>query len=931
VNTIMAKRTPSKPAHPAELQAAAPQEQTVMPASPVSAPAVIPSSGKASVKGKAKPAIVRDDESLLQASDAGPASTSEPPDSYQDVVVAQANTTNTTSSTQAPPTSVGEELLRQAGPLPGTTAAGQEAGFFATSWGLPVAVGAGAGALALSNRGGGGSSTPPTNSDHNLTPPEVVPPVPTTYNLTVVPMAGKFFDGVKVDIYKNGALWKTLNASDLDTTTGKFTLTVQRTDLQANDVLHLVLTDTNGSAKNYKDETSGNVSADLGAVVLNAWTVVPGSITGGAGALSLAVTPLTELAHRNLGTPADTATPSATDIAAANNSVAKAFGLQPTDGSVNVDLTQTVPVATNDTSYKTADVNAQAYGQALAVISSLAKSQNLASDGVAPTPDALQKAITLLQDANTASNPGDFVLSANAQSALSQAVIAYNKIAAANTAALFTLPGVTLTSDLGLDKSVSLASYDQSGLKLQIYAPATMKVGDTVHLKFQAYNADGSFSSDPSHTFTYDYTLTSDPSKASYTGEAVTLNRLVKDPSNELNLAPFTDANGHTLQGIGTSSTTDHLYHYRVSMDGVSSAGAYQDFNLNLSPISIQNSSLNTPSGYLKAGDSINVSVVLDQAVQWNAVAGDAAPTLTIQYVGTDGSQHTKTSALIAAGNGHVLTFSFPFAAGDQANGLITVLPGALTGDLRDTSGTPISTPLASLVDTTLSNSHLFADTNPPPGAQLSLDTSVESHAADITGDGHVYTFIKTLTPTLDVKFVNADGTGSPTDTLATTETKASVQLFAYRDGGNRTDTSTVIASKTIQPGGTAIFTASDYTSDWKKTALSSNGQAYKFYAQVVDAAGNTTTLLDPMSDLPLWLDTQPPAAPTLSFDAASSTNPHDPLPTDNLTNDTTPVHRVDANFRRLGLGQFNRVGHTQRRHASWYLPLRHQRDRPCR
>jgi len=846
-------------------------------------PPVVKSTGKTKVKAKTE--TLRDDESLASDQDVIVNAQSQytSADASQDVLLAQANTS---SSAPSAPSSVGEDLLRQAGPVNSKISA-TEAGitdFIPKGWGLPLAIGGGALALVAAASGGGGGGD---NNSASINPNPPVDPIPQTYALSITPMAGKFTaGGIAVDIYKNGALWKTVSTADSKSTfsfdTGKFAFTVNRSELNSGDVLQLVLKDINSSAFNYRDETS-NQSADLGEVnPLHAWVLVPGAITD-TGTLSLAITPLTELAHRNMGSPDTGALPSEIDINGANNAVAKAFGLQQ-DG-LTVDLVHTAPVATNDATFKNADANAQAYGNALALISSLALKNNAVEDtGKAPTAAALSAALTQLQDANADSSAATFALSPAAQTKLSEAVIHYNKTETNATK----LPGVALTDAVGLDGSVSLYDYETNGLEFKLYAPAGKKAGDTVTLKFQAYKADGSL--DDSQSFSFDYQLQSKVATTdkAYDGEIVSLPRLVESPDDISQVSPLTDANGKNLLGIA-GLWADGLRHYKVSIDGVTSLGSYQDFKLNPSPIHIANTSNDTPQGYVKAGDTVQVDVVLDQDVFWG-VGGAAAPILMIQYTDSTGALQTKEASLDpSTGKGHVLSFKFEFGAMDNAKGAISVLDGALTGVVRGASGSILDAYLE-MTPTSVADSKLVADTTLPPSVKLVEDTS--SPDASLLGsiDGtHTAQFIKTNTPTLKVMFMEGAGGQTPSETLTSESSPVTVQLFAYID--DRSENSIVIATTTVARGASAVFKPEHYTTAWKNKPLDADGQAYKFYAKVVDAAGNESNLIAQADDLALWLDTQAPNVASLTFDAAGSaqTNVFDPISTDNQTNNKTP------------------------------------------
>jgi hypothetical protein len=317
-----------------------------------------------------KPADVSSDESrllLAQAGDAGSGGSSAGSGGNLDA-----------------PVSVGEELLRQAAPLPSTPSkSGLDwlESLFGKDWKLPVALGGGALALLGLAVGGGGSSAAPAGTgaaggDTGSTPA----PPSNAWTLTVTPAAGKFESTatVRAAVQK----WDGSNWQDVaDTTTvdrfGRMSIKVDKSRVSAQDMLRVVLSD-NGSGADHRDEVGGLMT--LGSTPLIAL------IGGLASDQQVTVNPLTTLAAQHIGQDLSAAT-----IEAVHAAVAKAFGIS------SGDLVHVLPsfLAGGGSPVKTTD--SQNYGLALGVLAGMAQAQHDA--GVAGD-QALGAALNVLAQGN---------------------------------------------------------------------------------------------------------------------------------------------------------------------------------------------------------------------------------------------------------------------------------------------------------------------------------------------------------------------------------------------------------------------------------------------------------------------------------------------------------------------------------------------------
>ncbi|MGO0788989.1 hypothetical protein ACTOWA_03870 [Herbaspirillum seropedicae] len=233
------------------------------------------------------------------------------------------------SSASDAPSSVGEELLRQAAPVPRSREISfldQLDDWLESDMALPVGLGAAAlGFLALSGGGGGGSSGA-TGAD---TPPAAEPPR-NEWLMTVTPAAGVFLPNATVKLIAKKLMadgsWQEVANSTVVDANGRMTLKVAKGSLTAKDVIRLELSDTD-PGKDYKDEVAG--AQTLGGLKLEAYV--------GAWNADMAVTinPLTTMVVHKLDEAAANGAVVAANGAAANGAAANAAGAQGNGAAAN--------------------------------------------------------------------------------------------------------------------------------------------------------------------------------------------------------------------------------------------------------------------------------------------------------------------------------------------------------------------------------------------------------------------------------------------------------------------------------------------------------------------------------------------------------------------------------------------------------------------
>ncbi|MET3432248.1 hypothetical protein ABIC71_001734 [Herbaspirillum seropedicae] len=346
------------------------------------------------------------------------------------------------SSASDAPTSVGEELLRQAAPVPRSREISfldQLDDWLESDMALPVGLGAAAlGFLALSGGGGGGSSGA-TGAD---TPP-AAEPSRNEWLMTVTPAAGVFLPSATVKLIAKKLMadgsWQEVANSTVVDANGRMTLKVAKGSLTAKDVIRLELSDTD-PGKDYKDEVAGTQTlgglkleayvgawnADM-AVTINPLTTMvvhkldeaanaanaggargnnavvndagapdaggagaPGSApgAGGAGAPVNAPAAGGAGAQGNAAANAPSTPAYGADAAKFEAAIAKAFGIQ------SGDLVHTIPILLNGRPAAGASADAINYGLALGILSGMTQAQREAG-----AANPLQAALDLLKSA----------------------------------------------------------------------------------------------------------------------------------------------------------------------------------------------------------------------------------------------------------------------------------------------------------------------------------------------------------------------------------------------------------------------------------------------------------------------------------------------------------------------------------------------------
>jgi hypothetical protein len=859
----MAKRTPSPQATVAELHRTPAPDSAAMNLSDVQPlPPVAKSSGK--TKAKAKPETLRDDEPLASDEDVIATSQSEPTlaDTSHDVVLAQANTS---SNSPSAPASVGEDLLRQAGPVPTKTTSAQDTGFFSTSWGLPVALGAGA--LALSGGGGGGGSNPP--------PP---PPADTT-TFTIVPYAGKFIDStgnVTATLYKVSAdgSQKAIGSSSI-VKNGSMALSAKNTDLTlaTGEYLKVTLVDNNPTKADYFDEAKQTVNSDgdtvqaqigLGHDLTTLLTGVPAS--GDV----IAVTPFTTLATRIFDTAAPTTTPANIQkaIGDANTQVATAFDIQSS-------------ITTSDPR------QSPSYQKASALVSGYAASKNPTSSDsmMGPVLDDLQTAVTTSPEA----------VKTILKTGLSQLPPDYTNPNGNTPFVLSSLELADTTTQVNGQKTVNLINYND-GLTFNIYPGSGTRVGDQATLTFTDKG-------DSTHAFTYVYTFQGNSVDGTTVGSVINAPEKFTIPRfsniNPTALTEYTDANGHTLLPLTGGLPDGQIHQYTVDLvvgnasvgkglDGLTPANT---LIINTASVTLSNPGVEGSSVF-NSSDSITVSVSLKENVGWSN--GD--PTLTLHV--DDGTASGQDIALnlisgfSSNGNSSKSTNVLVFKSSKLSDlaaiaGSISIPDNAIhfssaSNSIMDVAGAfRDATWFNGLVSTALSPS-LTIDSVLPSAAHLDLTPSADWITVDAQGatngdlsSGVVLTQKNQLSLSVTVEDPVLTGTG------------AIVRLFWSKTSDGKGTLS--LATKAVTSTGVVDFATSDYVDSngatyiGGPTGASERGSIFYLYTQVVDAAGNPGPLSSPFK---VVLDNTAPIAPELDLPTADDTGISS---TDNITAVTQP------------------------------------------
>ncbi|WP_310614109.1 Ig-like domain-containing protein, partial [Limnohabitans sp.] len=849
----MAKRTPSPQAKAAELHTMPAQDVVTMNegnAQPL--PAVVKSSGKS--KAKAKLDTVRDDDPLAADQDPIATASSEHSltDNGHDVVLAQANTSGSTSSA---PASVGEDLLRQAGPIPTKTANTQDTGFFSSPWVLPVAIGGGA--LALAGGGGGSGS--------NTQQPVAVAE---TTSFTVVPYAGKFIDSttnLTAKLYK-------VSASGVETEIGNSTvvkngsmsISAKNTDLvlDAGEYLKVKLID-NTMAPDFLDEAqtddsegaSGSAKVNLGHELTTLLSAAPKA--GG----TVAVTQLTTLATLKFDELA-AATKSA-DIKAAidtsNNTVKDAFSIQ-------TSLTDSNPA------------NSSSYQKALGLISGYAKSLGAtpADSKTSEVLDALKAAIS-----KSSANEVAAAIQSILQTGVNNLPPDYTNPNGSSPFVVSSLELTDTTTPVNGQPTVNLVNYND-GLTFKINPGTGTRVGDKATLTFT--------DKDSGAKFTYVYTFKgnsvdgTEPGNEIYSAETITIPRFSN--LNLAALAEYTDANGNTLLPLTNGHPDGAIHRYSVDLRvGTLGVGkGLSDFGLNTASVTLSNPALEG-STVFGTTDTLTVNVALTEKVAW----ANGNPTLKLHIA--DGydislqllSGFTGTGSTVPT---NVLTFQVKLKDIGSHSGPISIAANAIEFPagatiMNSPGGIKDATWFNTLVDTTLTPA-LNIDTVLPSTAYLKAKTASDVVVldADQANKSNLNLYDRVTQKNqlaLNVTVEDQDLTG----------TGATVRLFWSR---NSDGTSLVaLGTKAVTDGNPVVsFDVRDYqeiksgkqvpTYIGGATGPNATGTPYYLYTQVVDAAGNVGPL---SSFFKVVLDNTAPTAPTLDLATASDTGQ---LTNDNIT-----------------------------------------------
>lgn len=636
-----------------------------------------------------KPADVSSDESrllLAQAGDAGSGGSSAGSGGNLDA-----------------PVSVGEELLRQAAPLPSTPSkSGPDwlESLFGKDWKLPVALGGGALALLGLAVGGGGSSAAPAGTgaaggDTGSTPA----PPSNAWTLTVTPAAGKFESTatVRAAVQK----WDGRNWQDVaDTTTvdrfGRMSIKVDKSQVSAQDMLRVVLSD-NGSGADHRDEVGGLMT--LGSTPLIAL------IGGLASDQQVTVNPLTTLAAQHIGQDLSAAT-----IEAVHAAVAKAFGIS------SGDLVHVLPsfLAGGGSPVKTTD--SQNYGLALGVLAGMAQAQRDA--GVAGD-QALGAALNVLAQAFDLQD-GKPVLNLDkirsiqlnkadgsglAQVGLDEgAARLYQASAVTGTGAEGAqIPYITidtqkekipggLTPTPGADVTLGASNF-ADGLTLKVNTADSAKEGDSLRIEFIKLDGNGSPVQD-AKPFIYDYVLTKkdvdqvgstagnaankgggyfnlvvpthldDPAKYNSTNGARAAQSSSSDASVFLLPVKMDPATQTSYYDVAKAVTTQYQLRATGSALGFASAGAR--ISLGNAPVVVESA---PPGNIFNGGDvssanTIHIAVTLSTRISW-----DHAPTLNLMI---GGKPFTASVQNLVGSTSDVLNFSLTLSNkdGESTQGL---------------------------------------------------------------------------------------------------------------------------------------------------------------------------------------------------------------------------------------------------------------------
>ncbi|MRT29196.1 Ig-like domain-containing protein [Herbaspirillum sp. CAH-3] len=595
------------------------------------------------------------------------------------------------------PVSVGEELLRQAAPLPGArekSGADWFESMFGKDWKLPLAIGGGALALlGLASRGGGGSAGNGVTND--AADAGSTPAVPSnTWNLTVTPAAGSFMAGASVRAIAQkwvGGQWQDITSTTTVDRFGRMSLKVDKTQVTAQDMVRVVIRDT-GSSADHRDEVAGPLtlgSTDMVAII--------GNVTSDQ---QVTVNPLTTLAAGRIGQDL-----SAANIEAIHAAVAKAFGINAGD------LAHVLPSFLGGGGNAILTPDSQNYGLALGVLAGMTQAQRDA--GVA-SDDALGEAIKLLATAFEQKD-GKLVLnlekirSATVRSADNATEIAvgidegaarlYNATsidgAGANGAQVPYInidkgketPAAGKVPAPGVEASISAASF-ADGLTLKINTADSVKAGDSLRIEFIRLGADGKPVQD-AKIFTYDYVLTQKDVDAVHNSVNAPGNKgggyftlivptHIDDPAkiddkgtraaqpsstdDSVFLLPAKSNAGLGVSYYETYSTVDATFQLRATGSALGFVAAGAKISLNLAPLALESvPASNKFNGMTdSAASSVRIALTLPSKISWSG----AAPTLDVVIAGkTFQADYVPPQSNANANGGDVLRFSLKLGA----------------------------------------------------------------------------------------------------------------------------------------------------------------------------------------------------------------------------------------------------------------------------
>lgn len=630
------------------------------------------------------------------------------------LLLAQASSASSGSKTGAgqtsadAPVSVGEELLRQAAPLPGArekSGADWMESWFGKDWKLPLAIGGGALALLglAAAGGGGGGSSGNTNAQPDAGSTPAVPS--NTWTLTVTPAAGIFIAGASVRAIAQkwmGGEWQDIGSATTVDRNGRMSIKVEKSQVTAQDIVRVVIRDT-GSSADQRDEVAGPMtlgSTDMVAII--------GNLTSDQ---QLTVNPLTTLAAGRIGQDL-----SAANIDAIHAAVAKAFGINAGD------LAHLLPTFLGGGGNPILTPDSQNYGLALGLLAGMAQAQRDA--GVA-SEDALGAALKLLASAFE-EQAGKWVLnlekirSATVRGAdgqtlmpvgLDEAALRLYNAASADGAGANGAQVPYINIDTGIEKpvagktpapgvaaSISAVSFSD-GLTLRVNTADSVKAGDSLRIEFIRLGADGK-PVENAKIFTYDYVLTqkdvdavrnsiNDASNKGGGFFKLTVPTHIDDPARAGNrgirpakpsssdatifLLPVTRRDGEQDSYYDPVPNVDATFQLRATGSALGYVAAGAKISLNMAQIALESAPPGgTFNGMADSGAStLRIALALPYKISWSG----NAPKLTVTLAGSNFDADCETSD--NTNGGDVLHFILRLgAAGDAST-------KGLDGDIR--------------------------------------------------------------------------------------------------------------------------------------------------------------------------------------------------------------------------------------------------------